>query len=116
MTRQELFDKCVQGIIEQGVAGEHLGRCKYYQDTGEKCAVGILMSDEEAKEFESKYSGQSVNCAQLPEYLEEHRDLLFALQRCHDKASMCISFMKKFLELAKGLAGREGLNTDACLL
>lgn len=47
MTKQEMFDQAVGGLIKQGRrAHNKYGDCKYRTDDGLKCAFGMLIPDE----------------------------------------------------------------------
>lgn len=47
MTEQELFDKVVAHLRKQGVKSVENGRCRYRTAEGLKCAIGILIKDED---------------------------------------------------------------------
>ncbi len=112
MTPQEIFDKSVRGIIEQGgpsVSSE--GVCVYRSGKGMKCAVGQLIDDGDyCKDLEGK------NCAELFEFwghdhpLYEHHHLLHELQGAHDNAAVNYEldpdegFMVEFLARARRIA------------
>jgi hypothetical protein len=54
MTPQEAFDKIVEHFSQPGAQfGYHGGTCSYFDsDTKAKCAVGCLLSDQEASRLE----------------------------------------------------------------
>lgn len=47
MTLQETFDKVVNGLRKQGCRSLKNGRCRYRGDNGRKCAVGMVIPDED---------------------------------------------------------------------
>lgn len=47
MTAQEVFDKVVSHLRQQGGKSLNAGQCVYRAPDGKKCAVGCLIEDEE---------------------------------------------------------------------
>ncbi len=93
MTPQEIFDKAVLGVLKQGkrsVKDTH--QCAYRGDGGLKCAVGFLIDDDDLARRMDDYgddlhfllAGGSLK-SELPNFLYEHRGLLCALQKAHDR-------------------------------
>lgn len=84
MTLQEMFDAAARGIISQGgKSADAKGECLYRGPDGRKCAVGWLIADSVAEEYE----GQGAHYIQAKRpYLFSSRgwDLLSELQCAHD--------------------------------
>jgi hypothetical protein len=89
ITEQEIFDQSTLGLIAQGgpSKAKDSPRCLYRGPGGRKCAVGILITDEEYKP-EMDGDASSVQClvdnGLLPERLKPHVHLLCVLQDAHD--------------------------------
>ncbi len=88
MNAQEIFDTVAVHLIKQGKpAVAHSGQaCAYKTADGLRCAVGVLISDEE---YEDKMEGKSVytllgNHKEKLARLIEHENLLATLQNNHD--------------------------------
>lgn len=96
MTTQEIFDKAVGGIIDQGQLGhpprDH--RCYYtVPGTNLHCAVGMLIKEEF---FDARWNGagfgynpwvqEAVQKSIGRDYTSEDLNLLIALQNKHDAA------------------------------
>ncbi len=90
MTPQEIFDKSVRGIIEQGGPSvDERSACVYRGPGEKKCAIGHVIDDGDyCEELEGK------NCGELFEFwghdhpLYEHNHLLHELQSAHDQAAV----------------------------
>ncbi len=81
-TEQEIFDYVCQHLAKQGrSAVDQGGLCRYRMEDGRMCAVGCLLTDEEA---ERTGEGAGVSKALLPARLEPHRKFLKKLQEAHD--------------------------------
>lgn len=92
MTAQEVFDKVIKGLIEQGQKSFSQHKCFYRLETDNgclKCAVGLLIPDDEYDEkMETKvvaaiYEFDSLS-EETRELLETHLDLLGDMQYIHD--------------------------------
>lgn len=95
MNRQEIFEKAVNGIFAQGQLAIKPGSCMYYDyDTGCKCAIGHLVSDEDAKTLEDNWAGSGINSIYNTPVIEKYfkyisnDDIYFLsrLQDAHDEA------------------------------
>lgn len=82
MTKQEIFDIVAKHLLTQNCKALGLdGRCSYRGDAGTKCAVGILISDEE---YYPEMEGFNVTGLKLPDRLLPHIDFLTRFQIIHD--------------------------------
>ncbi len=110
MTDQEVFDKTVRHLWQQGSPATEKGICYYRAPNGAKCAVGIHISD-------SVYSSamethgltklldvrDSVYKPQL-EYLRPHLPLLCQLQNEHDSWESDKELAKTLREIASSFS------------
>jgi hypothetical protein len=83
MTDQEIFDTVVAHLRKQGVRATDANVCRYRTASGLKCAVGCLLTDEEARQVE----GFSVDGDYFRQHIpscEPHIRLLRRLQSIHD--------------------------------
>lgn len=96
LTAQEVFDASYKAMVAQGkpsitqVREEGIRRCLYRGPDGLKCAVGALLTDNEAAGLDS-YRAHGVNVralyedGKLPARLRPHLLLLETLQLAHDQ-------------------------------
>lgn len=89
-TAQEIFNAVAQHLKRQGKqAVSANGVCQYRGPSGLKCAVGCLMTDDEAPGYGN---GDGVDTllkrGELPDRLRHHIQLLRRLQNIHDR---CLS-------------------------
>jgi len=88
MTPQEIYDKVYHRLTDgTGRAMDPSGFCAYRTHDGRACAVGVLLSDEEASEAD-RY-GQVLDLLEsntLPERLAPYWRRLENLQALHDEA------------------------------
>lgn len=111
-TLQEIFDKCVGGLIQQGVPAIGAYGCMYRTEDGLKCAVGQLVPDwvdgvDESDEPEAVYC-----LVYHHEPTDEVTDLLECLQSAHDDGARRAGksgFIGAFLRSAKNLSDVFGL-------
>ena len=87
--RQELFNKVTKHLLAQNkVASLSNGRCAYKSESGLKCAIGCLISDEKYQEvFERRIVNTILKIDPLVfgfEVTEEMLTLLRELQKIHD--------------------------------
>lgn len=113
MTRQEMFDTAVRGVISQGAPSvDRFGGCLYRGPNGLRCAAGWLIPDDKySPELESK----TVDALEgiFPELQLE---FLGALQCAHDYSSLDPStddFVANFKRRAKSVARDFRLNAAA---
>lgn len=88
LTRQEVFDIVAEHLLTQrmrSVEPNDASICLYRGQNGLKCAVGILITDDEySREMEYKNVSVLKNKNLLPERLIPHSGLLTVLQSVHD--------------------------------
>jgi hypothetical protein len=64
------------------------GNCAYRGDGGTRCAVGVLLTDEEAAAAGRDSVRQLWETGRLPARLRRHKGLLQSLQEAHDGGAM----------------------------
>lgn len=134
MQLQEIFDKVVRALIEQGEKSDIEGRCQYIMYRHDKvlrCAIGHLVTEEEAKRMDgSVYEGLIRSSRSLCEivgiaYNENQSDtdensigidrvrlrFLEDLQLAHDNANGH-DFVRSVKVLLKDLAVKFDLKQD----
>ena len=86
ISAQEVFNQSISGIVAQGgPARDSRGHCKYRTDSGRKCAVGQVLTDEEYHlDMDNPKIGGAVHSITLPDRLNPHFYLLEDLQGIHD--------------------------------
>lgn len=99
ITEQEIFNKVWEHfVVNKAGPSINIGGCAYRGDNGTKCAVGVLLTDEEIKQMELALDrkcgieGLSVDRLPLPPHLAPHENFLTLLQRVHDGATACATF------------------------
>lgn len=108
MTPQEIFDKVYLGLKAQGKKSMQMDgktpRCRYHTDSGAKCAVGMLVSDEIAVHWDNNYMGihsiVNSDVMGVEPWMVEHVELLGKLQRMHDGLPDWSYFEPWFTEFA----------------
>lgn len=111
MTPQEVFNKGLWGIRNQGRPAAGPYGCQYRMPNGDKCAVGQCITDEEYKKsMEGHNIATIINHmpSLLPRHLLEHKDLLVSMQYAHDSA-IYSDFMVEFEGVMRNVASRFGL-------
>lgn len=117
MTNQEMFDKAVRGVIDQGgpsikfIKGHPI--CVYRSGDGKKCAIGQLIPDDmydpemERAPLCSVFEGAGFTQLDGVDF-----DFVAALQRVHDISARDVysPFMPNFIERAKNFAADWGLD------
>lgn len=85
MEAQEIFDTVVRHLFNQGHAALDNGRCRYRAANGDKCAAGVLITDEY---YDPKMEGRPFwllkSEFKLPDWLKNNSDLVEDLQDVHD--------------------------------
>lgn len=113
MTRQEMFDTAVRGVISQGAPSlSEIGECLYRGPNGLRCAAGWLIPDDK---YSSALEGRSVDTlVEKGIFPIRQREFLDALQCAHDKATMSgltgAGFVAKFKLRAEKVAHDFRLN------
>ena len=100
MTTQEVFDKVATHLLTQNFKSvDDFGRCCLYRGPeGTKCAVGILIPDEQYNPSMEHHTVQTlIDKFPMPEYFNRDKIMLIALQRIHD--SDLVSTWKLQLEI-----------------
>lgn len=119
MTIQEVFDKAVRGLRDQGwrkasVGGDWIsGACKYRTSSGLRCAIGHVIPDEK---YSPKLEGRSAYdvAHHIGLVIEDMPSGFFLnrLQECHDQALNRLDMHRRF----RAFAARYGLEFPAdCL-
>jgi len=129
MTDQEIFDKVVRHVIEQGKKSRNEtrgGTCRYLSDDGSKCAAGCLIKD---GMYQPEMDRWTMLAGELQrtypdavEYNSSQSKMVRALQIAHDQAvekddTGNISsevFVSNFKTIASAIGTALGLSTDAC--
>ena len=112
MTNQEVFDKVATALIKQGHQCKVSDLCSYY-NSGSRCAIGWLVSEEDAKYLEENFRGKGV--MDLPNSIVsgDDYDLVFlvGLQDAHDTMYEG-SWVEVLKNLLLDVARDYNLNTD----
>ena len=117
---QEIFDKIVSAMVDQGEPSKADGRCFYRLVSGNKilkCAVGQIISDEQIARYDIS-EGSSVCGFSSPLFEEiisdaftsEIRWLLAEFQSAHDEPVLDDkTFIEAFIERSNRIANLKGL-------
>ena len=117
MTPQEIFTAAYTAVLEQGApATKPGGLCAYHVPvTGNRCAVGLLLSEDQAKAWAKRGVGglarislHALPSDLVPEGFFGNEQLLIEIQNAHDEASLGI-FVKEFRVLMARVAKKFGL-------
>lgn len=120
MIPQDVFNKAVRGVINQGKPAGYRDnavtggfRCQYRDQQGRACAVGMLLDDETGRKAEDMGIGGVEDLVKehlLPEDLVPHLNLLVDLQQAHDNAADHLdTFVETFTHKAGDVARRHNL-------
>jgi len=116
MTAQEIFDKVWHHMSTQKVQSlSKTGNCAYRGDNGMACAVGCLLDDETAHNFDDMDNASIEWIDQhhkniIPEELRSHVELMYKLQLAHDINSTVNPWtLEIFQERARKIANKFGL-------
>ena len=111
MKKKQVFKTVVTHLLTQNsksVEGSDLGNCRYQNDDGKQCAVGVLI---DSKNYWPDLEGKATDSPEVIEAVEKSldthitksdRDLLCKLQDIHD-----YSTVDSWREELEELAGRE---------
>ena len=95
MTPQDIINKVYNHFITEGNPRSFIKRgdgnitCQYRSPEGNKCAVGILMSDKVYKKDMEGKTLSGLHAFEIPKYMkEDNYYLLSALQAWHDGPSL----------------------------
>jgi hypothetical protein len=107
---QELFDRAVKGILQQGKPSRASANCLYRGPEGAKCAVGHLISDEQIKTFKIKEGDAAdgfhpdLYATLMPGvYVPTAKSFLLSLQMVHDGSNRS-NFLEVFNQRAIAFA------------
>jgi hypothetical protein len=108
LTRQEIFDKAVGGVIAQGALAMDGTACCYRTDDGKKCAIGQLIDDEfYHRSLEGYGAGSStVMKALLRSGVDALDAMISYLQDAHDNSRDIADFKRR----ARKIAANYGLS------
>lgn len=106
MNAQEIFDKVVSHLREQGgPAKDEDGKCWFRTPNGKKCAVGCLIPDEAYKTIMEAYGSARSLLLYYDEWWTEgwkqNLDLLSNLQGVHDNPLTANNWESEFQRVAK---------------
>lgn len=123
MENQEIFDKALKGIIEQGEPALKDGKCVYFdKETKRMCAAGQVLGPELAKKLQELvgdsfwgspiFKGETED-TDFPFDLEQTQTLISSIQKAHDNPAIGrksgASFIDKFKENMRDVAKKHGL-------
>jgi hypothetical protein len=123
MTAQEIFDKVINHLLQQGGPALNYNYdddpvCRYRSNNGLKCAVGCLIPDDqydplmEEIRIRIHYPPTDPLNTWVAKHYEPHRDLLTALQSLHDRfglGGVCYDWQTVILRGAADIAKKFGL-------
>ncbi len=115
MTPQEIFNTAYTGIIAQGRQSvSKNGECRYRGPDGLKCAVGFMIDDATAQEWEG-VGIMSVNRFRTPpDWIVNNIDLLIMIQDAHDReVDDDADFIEEFTARMQNLAQHYNLEIPA---
>lgn len=118
MNRQETFDFVLDAIIGQGgPAGRQEGwqfTCQYRAEDGKRCAIGHLITDEEAEALGGNNVCWAADHGTLPARFSDDVWFYANLQAAHDDAACDDGpFVPLFRKNMASLARRHGLTFPA---
>ena len=111
MKKKQVFQTVATHLLTQNsksVEGSDLGNCRYQNDDGKQCAVGVLI---DSKNYKPELEGNATDALEVIQAVEKSldthitrpdRDLLCKLQDIHDYSSV-----EGWREELEELAGRE---------
>lgn len=105
MKAQEIFDHVARHLLTQMAPARKNGNCVYRTSGGRSCAVGCLLTDEEAKAADAlNANGSDVwlleDAGLLPKRIKRSARLLSELQDIHDNEPTYM-WRAQLLELAR---------------
>ena len=115
MTAQEVFDHVWNAMAAQGEPSIVASSCRYRKvidGVVYKCAAGCLLTDAEADKIPEGVLIDADIC--LPERLQPHTQLMYALQQAHDNPALQMNTGATWLDLfqveARKIARQHNLN------
>lgn len=122
MTTEQIFQKAVQGVIDQGRASVTAsGDCKYRSRDGTKCAVGQLIRH---KFYNSSIENNSINYFLVSGAVEhsierklspEEFSILEDLQQAHDSFAEKLDSIKHWYKETRRIAKKYSLDYDSLI-
>ena len=86
MTNEEAFQISAKHLLKQGRRAIVKGNCVYHAPHGAKCAIGVLIPDDEYRpEFENMWVGNI--CEKIPAIVPLDVRMLERIQLIHDESS-----------------------------
>jgi hypothetical protein len=85
-TKQDIFDRVVRHYRKQPYAcrtKSDVLQCRYWLD-GDRCWVGALMTEAEARGMPDKSIQYAIDSGAAPSWMKEHKSFLKELQFMHD--------------------------------
>ena len=116
MTPQEILDTSYKALVAQGSPAKNSkGYCTYYDEsTGHRCAVGLLVSEEQAKNLpQVDIYELNISTPELPTFFLEYEKLLADIQDVHDNydTSLGVNFHDYLKVCYKDIADAYELDT-----
>ena len=107
-TEQAVFDVCALHLLTQNKRSVDVSdNCMYRSPCGLKCAIGVIISDEE---YAEDMEGNPIATLLFRRDLEDHKyeSLLRDIQRVHDMNADVSVWLERLIHLAK----RHGLSDN----
>lgn len=116
MTPQEIFDRVVEHLYKQGNRSTDTRLCRYHNEDGTKCAIGVLIPEDiYFEEIDQNNRSIKYLLAQykdkFPEWMHENVALLSELQSVHDKQHNWSS-VENMVKALYSVAQYHNLNSD----
>lgn len=113
MATQYLFDTICHHLIRQGRPALHEESCAYLAPDGARCAVGVLLTPEEAAEMEGRTMRTALKNGVFPKRLMPYVAFLEEMQCVHDLDSRqpVEEWRASWMLAARDVARRHGLST-----
>ena len=93
MNENRILNQAIGRLLKQGEYASFNGTCQYITNKGTKCAVGILLTDDEANKFQS-YGNASIDDVMndhpsiIPGWMDDALLLLRDMQQTHDDGAI----------------------------
>jgi hypothetical protein len=116
MTKQEMFDRVLEGIVAQGGGAIERGQCRYLTTTKRRCAAGLFLEGEEGRSMIGSAAFYKHRFTSIVG--EENINFLSELQAAHDNSFIRDSqsdsaFLINFALNMKRLAASHNLAMNA---
>jgi hypothetical protein len=108
-TAQEVFEFVAQHLLNQNQRCMNNGKCAYRGEDGLKCAVGVIIADDEYDPVFDMVSDSAIQCLVRDKRIKvsDHLELLTMLQSIHDTYPEF-----QWEDKLKSLADRLGIVTE----